>query len=520
MPKEMNKVRLGKVPLSLVGIDEYVSWIRDALREKEPRPLLMNCINAHLYNAAIKDSTLLQYLNHSDIVTADGMSIVWAARLFGYKIANRCNMTEVFRAFLQSPDMPVTKCILVGTSEQTAELAVKNINERSTHCRIDDWMSGYHDDQAYEDFFLHHADVDMVFLGMGSPKSERIGVLASRICPHAIIWHIGGGTILFFSGSLKEAPTWMRQSGIQWLHRLILEPRRMWRRYLIGNPLFIINISKAYFAHKKIIHAQNNQTKEEIVNEISLMGVKINVFTLFLLHRVIADIIQKKQKGIVANVNVNAMNIAWEQPWFCDFINASTYVFCDGHGVMLAAWLAGFKLPQKITYADWFPKFCEFCAEQGFSIYLLGGEDGVAEKAEENLILLYPELKIVGIQHGFFNKQQGSEESEDVITDINRCSPDVLLTSFGMPLQEHWLMENWSNIDTHIALTGGACLDYMSGKSKRPPQWLTRSGFEWLGRLIYEPRRLWKRYLIGNPLFFARLFAWLWRRKKPTEADR
>lgn len=242
---------------------------------------------------------------------------------------------------------------------------------------------------------------------------------------------------------------------------------------------------------------------------IRLMGVSINALTVMELHEVIKQCIIRRRKAIVANVNIHAMNIAFEKKWFLDFINSSQLVFCDGYGVQVAARIMGLRLPEKITYADWFPVFCEFCAANGFSVYFLGGEPGVAELARERLTEKIPTLIISGCRHGYYYKERDSKENRDVIADINRCAPDVLLTSFGMPLQEHWLMENWHDLNVRIALTGGGCLDYMSGKKKRPPRWMTDHGFEWLGRLCFEPRRLWKRYLIGNPLFFFRLFRWM-----------
>ena len=75
-----------------------------------------------------------------------------------------------------------------------------------------------------------------------------------------------------------------------------------------------------------------------------------------------------------------------------------------------------------------------------------------------------------------------------------------------MPLQEHWLMENWHRIESNIALTGGAVFDYVSGDLRRAPRWMNENGLEWLGRLVIEPRRLWRRYLVGNPHFLYRVF--------------
>lgn len=508
-------IQLGKIPLTTFGIREYICWIAEILCDPLRKPHILNFVNAHLFNMAVRDEKFLNCLNASDCVVADGMSIVWAANLFGYRMTERCNLTEAFRAFLETPDIPPTRCVLIGGNEEVAARATTAINEQSVHCHVESWLSGYHNDQECEDYLRNHADADMVLLGMGSPKSESIAVLAARICPHALIWHIGGGTIMFYGGMLKEAPVWMRRTGIQWIHRLLVEPRRMWRRYLIGNPLFVWNILKVRFVRSTDPAIEcSTETKTAVVEKLSLMGVNINAFTLMSLHGVIAGVIRKQQKAIVANVNAHAMNIAWEQPWFREFLNSSEYVFCDGHGVMLAAKIARLSIPQKITYADWFPRFCEFCAEQGFSLFFLGGERGIAEKAREKLVMLYPKLHVVGCRNGFFDMRRDSPENKAVIDEINQYTPDVLLTSFGMPLQERWLTENWCDIHAKIALPGGACLDYMSGKSVRPPPWMTEHGLEWLGRLFYEPRRLWKRYLIGNPLFFIRLYWYQWNHRK------
>jgi N-acetylglucosaminyldiphosphoundecaprenol N-acetyl-beta-D-mannosaminyltransferase len=96
-------------------------------------------------------------------------------------------------------------------------------------------------------------------------------------------------------------------------------------------------------------------------------------------------------------------------------------------------------------------------------------------------------------------------ENESVIAIINRLRPNILIVGFGMPLQERWLMENWDRIHANIGLTGGAVFDYISGNVPRAPRWMTDHGFEWLGRLLVEPSRLWRRYLIGNPLFIWRI---------------
>jgi N-acetylglucosaminyldiphosphoundecaprenol N-acetyl-beta-D-mannosaminyltransferase len=233
---------MGCVKCSSHTIPQLVSEIEMLLRDKTAQPRTILCINAHIYNLAFADPALRRALNNVRIVTADGMGIVIAARLLGNRLQERCNMTEAFHAFLQSGQMPPSRGILLGTTQPEVELAAANIERRAPHCRILEAHSGYLTDSDYVRILQSQRNLDFVFLGMGSPKSERITMLATEVCPEAVVWTIGAGTIKIVAGTLKEAPLMMRRCGLQWAHRLYAEPSALWRRYLFGNPLFIMRI--------------------------------------------------------------------------------------------------------------------------------------------------------------------------------------------------------------------------------------------------------------------------------------
>jgi N-acetylglucosaminyldiphosphoundecaprenol N-acetyl-beta-D-mannosaminyltransferase len=238
---------------------------------------------------------------------------------------------------------------------------------------------------------------------------------------------------------------------------------------------------------------------------VEVLGVGVDPVTVEELHAEIGGMIRDGDHALVLNANVHCLNLAYTDPELRNFLNEAEVVFCDGAGVMLAARLLGRRIPERITYADWIQRLAAYAAAEGFSLYFLGARPGVAEKAAEKLVEQYPDLRIAGIHHGYFDHSAGNPQNEAVIEEINAVAPDILLVGFGMPLQERWLMENWRRIDARVALTGGAVFDYVSGELRRGPRILTDNGFEWLARLLVEPRRLWRRYVVGNPVFLFRV---------------
>jgi exopolysaccharide biosynthesis WecB/TagA/CpsF family protein len=237
--------RFGPVPCSTHTIGNLVDEVRQLLMQKAASPRTVLCLNAHIFNVAAGDSQLRRDLGAARVVAADGMSVVWAARVFGVRIPERCNMTEAFRAFLLQNGMPVNTALLAGMLPDEAAAAAAAVNRMSEHCRVVQTASGFLSDAEYQRLFARHTSVDFVLLGMSTPRTERVAALAAAECPRAIVWGIGAGTIRIFAGSMHEAPVLWRRLGVQWLFRLASEPRALWRRYLLGNPLFVARVLAA-----------------------------------------------------------------------------------------------------------------------------------------------------------------------------------------------------------------------------------------------------------------------------------
>lgn len=244
---------------------------------------------------------------------------------------------------------------------------------------------------------------------------------------------------------------------------------------------------------------------KKIFEKTTVLGVRVDLISLDELVEYILFSVQNQTKAIISNVNVHAINIAYRHPWFKDFINQSEVVFCDGFGVKWAASFLDRKKIQRFTPPDWFDRLAGKCADQGISMFFLGAKQNVIEKAAMAVSEKFPKLKIAGIHHGYFDKDPFSADNREVTSTINSVQPDILIVGFGMPTQEKWILENYADLRAKVIIPVGAFFDYKAGEVVRAPKWMTDHGLEWLGRLIIEPGRLWKRYIIGNPIFLWRV---------------
>jgi N-acetylglucosaminyldiphosphoundecaprenol N-acetyl-beta-D-mannosaminyltransferase len=192
----------------------------------------------------------------------------------------------------------------------------------------------------------------------------------------------------------------------------------------------------------------------------------------------------------------------------------ASLVLADGWPVVQACRILGRPLKGRVTGADLLPNVCEMAAKSGRSLYILGGMDGVAERAAHNLRARYPGLRIAGTYSPPFGFERDAEECRRIAERIDRARPDLLAIGLGCPKQELWIAKHRREMQFGVALCIGAAIDFAAGNLSRAPQWMQHNGLEWLYRLAQEPGRLWKRYLVDD-MAFARVVAreWFNRRK-------
>lgn len=240
-----------------------------------------------------------------------------------------------------------------------------------------------------------------------------------------------------------------------------------------------------------------NSAEGETRNTVRFLGIDIDRLDRDgLLEKII-----RYAKGVTSRkvmyLNADCMLLALKDNEYMRIVNAADLVYSDGIGVVLGARLWGHRLPGRMTGADFMPLFAKEFAKRDISIYLLGGRHGVAQEAAQILKEEAPLLNIVGTHHGYFD----DDNCQPIIEAINKGKPHILLIGFGAPYQEKWIDRYADKIQVPVFWGVGGLFDFLSGHTKRGPPWLLDHGYEWLCRVAVEPRRLWKRYLIGNTKF-------------------
>ncbi|MBI3307416.1 MAG: WecB/TagA/CpsF family glycosyltransferase [Candidatus Omnitrophica bacterium] len=235
-----------------------------------------------------------------------------------------------------------------------------------------------------------------------------------------------------------------------------------------------------------------------------ILGLKLHQISAGELQDFMDESLQTARKAVILYLNIHGVCLALEHQKMSHLINRAEIVFCDGNGIGWGLKILGQPVPDKIAVTRWIWKLAEFSAQKNHRLYLLGSKPGVAEETAKCLQAANPKLQIAGTHHGYFNRK--GPENEQVLEDIRRTKPDIVIVGFGMPIQEEWIDENESRLNVPILMTGGAVFDYVSGKRGKVPGWMIRLHLEWLFRIYEEPKRLFWRYMREIPFFFSLIF--------------
>ncbi|WP_419759692.1 WecB/TagA/CpsF family glycosyltransferase [Acidisoma sp.] len=254
-------------------------------------------------------------------------------------------------------------------------------------------------------------------------------------------------------------------------------------------------------------------------DRFDVMGLRLhNIHRAAIVDRVVGAVMEQ-DKLLVVNANAHCVTLSQTEPWLRGLFAEADIAFCDGAGVQVATKILKGFTPHRTTPPEWIGIALERLGSQA-RVFWLGGTREVAMQAAAAFEARY-DVVTAGVQDGYFDASPGSADTREIIARINESRATVLLVNMGMPRQERWLWDNWQELRPVVAITAGALVDHAAGRVSRPPRWIANLGIEWLVRLIREPRRLWRRYLLGLPVFGGYLLGYAIRAKltKPDGAQ-
>lgn len=236
------------------------------------------------------------------------------------------------------------------------------------------------------------------------------------------------------------------------------------------------------------------------MNDIDLFGVRMHALamdeTLELIKARLAsgEFTQHVVVNVAKVVNMQSDAALSEAVAACDVINI------DGMGVVWGARLSGHAVPERVAGIDLFYELLKYGEEARLPVYFLGATQEVVDKAVANLAGLYPDLLIAGWHHGYF-----WDDEEAVVAKVRQSGAAMLFVAITSPKKEQFINRWKEQLGVNFAMGVGGTFDIVAGKSKRAPVWMQKSGLEWFCRVIQEPRRMWRRYLVTNVKFLIML---------------
>ncbi|MDO8684450.1 MAG: WecB/TagA/CpsF family glycosyltransferase [Armatimonadota bacterium] len=228
----------------------------------------------------------------------------------------------------------------------------------------------------------------------------------------------------------------------------------------------------------------DNATGAGPYGRATILGIRIDRLDMASAVGVVRRFLNSGKPHMVVTADSAGLALAQSDVELRQIMLSADLVTPDSSGLLLGARLMGTPLIERVSGIDLAQEICKICAETGDSIYLLGAAPGIAESAAQNLAAKYPNLKIAGTHDGYFS------DDAPVVEEIKKSGASVLFVAMGIPKQEKWIAAHLQALGVSLAIGLGGSFDVFSGQVKRAPAWMRNHGFEWLHRLISNPRKI------------------------------
>ncbi len=235
---------------------------------------------------------------------------------------------------------------------------------------------------------------------------------------------------------------------------------------------------------------------------VNILGVGVSAINMTMALQIIEGWVAHRESHYVCVTGVHGVMESQRDESLRQIHNQAGLVTPDGMPLVWLSRFKGFRYVDRVYGPDLMLALCEHSVEEGYRHFFYGGAEGVPEQLAAVLQKRFPDLQVVGTFSPPF-RPLTPHEDEQITRMINMSNPDIVWVGLGSPKQEYWMADHRARLTAPVLIGVGAAFDFLTGRKLQAPRWMQRAGLEWLFRLLTEPRRLWRRYLINNPLFVA-----------------
>lgn len=471
-------------------------------------PVMTSALGVAGIMAARRTQRLQRILNESVLNTPDGMPLVWLGHRLGYQQIRRVYGPELLRDICAYSADKGWKHFFYGAAPGVADrlkerLAAQypGIQVVGTYCPPFRPLT----DEEEADLVaqVNRVRPDIFWIGISTPQQLFfMDHIRSRLdC--RIICPVGYGFDVV-AGVEKEAPEWIKYSGFQWIHRALKQPR-LWKRYLPDNPAFMLGVL-AQFLHLRRYPMYRHEIPTASFRDAEGYPrfpagvVTLSAQTLAQARDRVLGWIESRQRKYVNGCRADTVVQCADQPALARIVCESGMATTDGMPLVWLARMSGFKDATRVYGPDLMLEVCAAGEQRGVRHYFYGSTERVLADLQASLRQRFPNLQIAGVYSPPFRPLTEEEKRADA-ERINAARPDIVWCGLGTPKQDYWVADFRPRLEAPVLIAIGAAFTFHSGHLAQAPRWMMRSGLEWAYRLWKEPRRLWRRYVIGNPRF-------------------
>lgn len=259
-----------------------------------------------------------------------------------------------------------------------------------------------------------------------------------------------------------------------------------------------------------VVEEQQQQQQQFSPRRYPILNTYVNALTMNETVEAVEGIIERRVPTQHVVINASKINLMESDLCLREIVNTCPLVNADGASILWAAKRLDVPLAERVTGIDLFHRLIELAAEKGYGVYLFGAKEVVVQKVKTILEERYPGIRIVGYRNGYFTEA----DEPSIVEDMASSGADMMFVAFSSPKKEYWVHKYLDQAGVPFVMGVGGSFDIVAGVTERAPRWMQEHGLEWFYRFIQEPRRLWKRYIVGNAKFVILTYRYVLSRKK------